>query len=422
MLKESSRTPGLRWQLPLAMLVTVLFSYYDRMNISFALPMIAEDYGWTVEEVGKYGGMLMSVFYIGYGLANMLLSPLGEKFGPKKSLCIVIVLFSIFAALQAPFGMILTGLVAVRFLLGLSEGIHFPMLNIMVKNWFPVHERSRANGIWICGLFLSMISAPFVVVPITERFGWQAMFIAVGLAGMVISLPLVVKFLYNRPQDHPRITEEEMRFITRGMEKDEVHDLSFRQGLGILAKKKAYWVAVLGGIANNMVSFGLLNWLPIYFTQGRGLAFSDLSYATSIPYAFSIFGILLWAYLGDKTNQRALLAGIGFFGAAAGAYFAATSPTLPMVVALFALTIFIQISFAANEFAIIQRIVPRDMIGTGAGFYNGFCMLVGGGLGPVIVGSIVSATGSYTMGLISLTGICAFGGIVMIILGRLIKY
>lgn len=49
------------------------------------------------------------------------------------------------------------------------------------------------------------------------------------------------------------------------------------------------------------------------------------------------------------------------------------------------------------------------------GLYKGLAMMSGGGLGPVIVGGVVSATGSYTAGLLSLAGIFMF------ILGKMMK-
>lgn len=417
-----TKTPALRWQLPLVLLVSVLVAYFDRMNISYALPKIAQDYGWTVAEIGKYGGFLMSIFYVGYGLANIFLSPIGERFGARRSLMVIVILFSIFTMLGAPFGLIFGALIVVRICLGISEGIHFPMMNALTKRWFPVHERSRANGLWICGLFLSMILAPFILVPIIEHWGWRAMFIVLGIAGIAITVPLLYFFVYNSPKEHPRITVHELSYITDGLEKNEPEETAFWQGVKTFITKKEYWLALLGGIFNNMVAFGLLNWLPTYFTEGRGLEFSSLTYATSIPYLFSILGVLLWSYLGDKTNRRAMIAGCGFFGAGITAYFAATAPSITTVVALFALTIFIKVTYASNEFAIIQRIVPRNQVGTGIGLYNGLAMMIGGGVGPVVVGGVVSATGDYTMGILSLTLLCAVGGTIMFILGLITRY
>jgi sugar phosphate permease len=267
-----------------------------------------------------------------------------------------------------------------------------------------------------------MILAPFIVVPIVEHWGWRAMFIVLGLAGMLVTVPLIYFFIYNSPEEHPKINAQEQDYIEAGQEKDEPQEETFWKSVKSFSGKKEYWIALLGGVFNNMVAFGLLNWLPTYFTEGRGLAFSELTYATSIPYVFSVLGVLLWSFLGDKTNRRAMVAGIGFFSAGIGAYFAATAPSINMVVALFALTIFLKVTYAANEFAIIQHIVPRNRVATGIGFYNGVAMMVGGGLGPVVVGGVVSATGDYTMGILSLTILSFMGGIIMFILGWFIKY
>jgi sugar phosphate permease len=405
------------------MLVTVCFSYLDRMNISYALPKIALDYGWTVKETGAYGGLLMSMFYVGYGLSNIFLSPIAERFGPRKSIIVVILLFSFFTMLGAPFGMMFTAFIAIRILLGLGEGTHFPMINVLTKRWFPTNERSRANGIWVLGIFGSMIIAPFLVVPVIEAWGWRAMFIVVGCMGIFISIPLVYFFVHDTPRDDPRISEAELSYIEDGLEKDElIGEESFWDGIKHFLKQKTYWLALGGGIINNMVAHGLINWLPTYFTSARKLPFADLTYATSLPYVFSFFGVALWSYLGDKTNKRAMISAIGFLGGGIVVFFAATAASMAMVVALFALTIFINVAYAANEFAIVQHIVPKNRVATGVGLYNGLAMMIGGGLGPVVVGSVVSATGDYTMGILSLSVLSIIGAIIMLILGRLLKY
>ena len=78
---------NIRWRIPFVLLVSVLISYFDRMNISYAIPVIAKDYGWGVEEIGKNGGLLMSIFFVGYGLGaiiavSMLLAKVFARPGP----------------------------------------------------------------------------------------------------------------------------------------------------------------------------------------------------------------------------------------------------------------------------------------------------------------------------------------------------
>ncbi len=86
------------------------------------------------------------------------------------------------------------------------------------------------------------------------------------------------------------------------------------------------------------------------------------------------------------------------------------------------MTIFIQVSYACNEYAIMQRIIPKQNLAAGVGFYNGLCMLLGGGIGPVIVGQVLAATGSYSTAILSISFLCALGGIFMLILGKMIQY
>lgn len=416
--------PGrIRWILPVILMVTVFIGYLDRGVIFISLPKIAESYGWTKAQTGAYGGMLMSIFYIAYGLANIFLSPLGERFGARKSLLVVVILWSLFTALGGVVGLIFVALIITRILLGLSEGIHFPMMNLLTKEWFPPGERSRGNGIYVVGIFIAGILAPILIVPLVGAFGWQWMFVILGFIGMGISFPLIWKFVYDTPRKHPKIGQQEIEYIEAGMEKDEeITEGSFWSQIRPFVVSAPFWVVLMGGIMNNAIGQGILSWLPTYFTQERGLPFKDLWYAVSLPYVFSIFGVLVWSYFGDKTNRRALIACFGFIATAIFGYFAATSATIFLTVALFSITIFINMTYPSNEYAIIQRILPRRRVATGVGLYNGLAMMIGGGLGPVIVGGVVSATGSYTNGILTLAALCFVAAGVMFVVHRIIKY
>ncbi len=413
---------NLRWRLPLILLISVVIAYFDRLNISLALPHIAKEYAWTTEEIGKYGGLLMSIFFVGYGLANMLLSPLAEKYGPRKSLIVAVVMFSIFTASGAVVGQLFVAFVTTRFLLGLGEGVHFPMNSTLTKNWFPVNERSRANGMWVSGILFATILAPILLVPIIERFGWRTMFVGLAIMGMVITIPLLLFFCYNTPRSHPSISAAEVEYIESGLEPEEPEEEGFWNQVKPFLSQKTFWLAMLGGTFNNIASFGLIMWFPTYFVEGRGVEFGDLKYALSIPYVAGVFGIAVMSWLGDKTQRRALMAGIGYMLTGIFAYFAALAANVQVTVALFSVAIFFQMSFTASEFAILQRILPRRRVGTGTGLYNGVTMLVGGGLGPSVVGGVVAVTGNYTTGILAILGVAFLAGIDLLILSRFLKY
>ena len=76
----------IRWRMPIALLMVSVVNWFDRSAMSLALPKIIAERGWTTAEIGANGGRLISMFFLGYGLANILLSPIAERFGPRKAL------------------------------------------------------------------------------------------------------------------------------------------------------------------------------------------------------------------------------------------------------------------------------------------------------------------------------------------------
>ena len=412
----------IRWQIPAALFVSVIISYLDRNNLSLALPKIAEEFGWTAEQQGKYDMILFIAFFFSYGLANLLFSPFGEKYGPKQSITIAVICFSIFTILGGVVGQILPLFIVTRVLLGLGEGVHFPMNSKITKSWFPVQERSRANGMWIAGVMAAVILGPLILVPLTDYFGWRAMFVALGILSMAVTLPLLKLFVYNTPREHPRIGEAELNYIEAGMERDEAEGETFWQQIRPILKSGPFWVALTAGILNNAASYGLMFWLPSYFVEGRGLDYKHLAWATSLPYVFGVAGIALWSWLGDKLQKRAFLAGAGYLITAVIAYFAANASGLVLTIVLFSIAVLFQSAYTSQEFAILQRIIPKQVVGAGSGFYNGVAMMVGGVLGNSIVGGVVAATGDMKSGIVALLSTALLAGVATLVLSRLIKY
>jgi MFS family permease len=393
----------LRWRMPAALLIVSMINWFDRSAMSLALPKIAEEHGWTTAEIGANGARLISIFFIGYGLANMLLSPLAERFGPRKSLMISVVAFSICTSLNAPLGSTVFALVALRFVLGLAEGIHFPMASAVVSRWFPPGERSRANGTYIMGVQIAVIVGPLVMVPLIGLFGWRTMFLILGTIGLVVALPAVIKILRD---DGPYAPPE-----TKGAGSPFA---VFRQF--------DYWLILVAGILSNIILYGLLTWLPIYLAKGRQVPFADLAAGTSAPYWLATVAIPFWAILGDRTNRRALFAAVGCGVAGTSVLLAARAPSLLLVVVALSIATFFQNAYQTAEFAFVQRILPTARVGAGTGLYNGVAIIIGGAGGTALIGKVVETTSSYEAGLMVVVAAAWTNMIILAILARRIRY
>jgi MFS family permease len=367
----------------------------------------------------------MGLFYAGYGVANILFSPFGARIGPRRSLVIIILLWSLFTALGAVLSQFLLLFMASRVLLGLSEGIHFPMMNLLTRTWFAPGERSRANGIWISGLFLSILTAPILLVPIMNTQGWRAGFHLLAIAGLVVSLPLVLRYVHDSPGQHPRIGVASARSLEQAAEPEAGVGVKATEDSPLrLFRSPVFVLLMSAGIVNNMVALGIASWLPTYLSGLEGVVYGDLAYLAALPYAASLAGIAAWALLGDRYNRRALFAAVGYTVAGlvvVAALRAGSANLVWLTVVLFSLGVFCVAAYTASEFALLQRVLPVAHIATGVGLYNGLTTMIGGGFGPYVVGGIIGG-GVDAGDLATLLLLCVFIGILMGVASRLLRY
>ena len=388
---------GVRWQVPLALLVTMFVNYLDRNNVSIALPRIAETFNWTDKQIGSNGDVLLAAFFLSYGLANMLLSPLAERFGPKRSVVLALVAFSAFTLLAWPLGGSFVTLVVLRLLLGLGEGVHVPMNSAITSAWFPPHERSRANSLWGVGVLLATALAPLIVVPVVDAVGWRAGFAILGALGLLVSVPLVLRFVHDAPSYERGVSDTELSYIRlrRVAEPATVASSAYTHN-------PAFWLYTLGGVLNAFCAFGFLGWLPTYLNRAKGVNFESLGWPLFVVFAAGVVGVLFFATLGDRLGRRVLLTAGGFAVAAVCAFLAISSSGVAPLVALFAAAVFAQSAFTAQEYATVQTIIGGGKVGTGTGLYNGLTIIFGGVGGSLIPGTILSSTGSYDAALTSI--------------------
>jgi MFS family permease len=358
-----------RWTIPVVLAVPVFVHYIDRNNLPIVLPQIAREFGWSDQQTGQYGQYLLGAFYLTFGLAQIFLSPLAERFGVKRSLMLSIVGFSVCTMLFYPLGGSLGALIALRLLLGTAESVHMPMNSALVSRWFPPHERGRANSIYVAGILLALAIAPLLIVPLAERFGWRLTFALLGFAGLAVSLPLVAKLVGDSPpgglgvpaQANPQGIDRSTQALLHGRD-----------------ARATLWLYIAAGICNAFCVFGILNWLPSYLNRTRGIEFGDLSLPLSGVFLSGILGIFFWAYLGDRSGKRTLFASVGLLLAGGCVLLTAVAPTNGLAIGLLALGVFLQSSYNAQEFATLQGMAPHDRVGAITGLYNGATVLLGG--------------------------------------------
>ena len=352
-------------------------------------------------------GLLMTLFLIAYGISNVFLSPIGDYLGPRKAMCLSIFLWclSLFiGGIAATF----TIMLAARVILGIGEGMHWPMQSKYVKNWFPPHERGQANAVWVVGLMAGpALAMPFLTWAI-QSFGWRtSFFILVGFG----LLPLILLWFYttDHPQQHKGANQAERDLIEEGQKAEK--ELEAQAGHSTLwDNMKAFifdyrfWLVTLYYFCLASIFWGTMAWLPSYLKVARGFSWTAMGAWSSLPYILGIISVLASGYISDKIGRRAPLCFVSMLGAAAGIYFGAYAPdntTAALLISVGIASIGLGI---APAWAMVQHIVPGKAIGAGAGMMNGVSN-GGSAFSPVLIGFFISASGSYVGGLMFLVGL-----------------
>lgn len=402
------RREGTNADLPvIILLVTILVAYLDRVNVSVLIadPLFLEEMGIAGNPVKM--GLLTSFFVAAYGFSNFVLTPLGDWLGARKTMIFALLLWAISSVIGG-LAQTFTIMLASRLLLGLGEGLHFPMQGKFIKNWFPPHERGRANATWVIGIMAGPAMAMPFFTTIIEHFGWRDSFFVLALIGM-IPVYLLWRYTADKPSEYARINKAELKYIEDALAKEaeEEKQKNNEEKPHILATLKMlvtnykFVLITLYYCCLGSIMWGAMAWLPSYLKMARGFSWNSMGMWASMPYVFGMICIIASGYLADKFDRRALLCAISMFSAALGIFLGAQA--VDNIQAAMFLTFGVgAIGFGIPPaWTIQQRIIPAHSVGTAGGVMNGITNLYSA-LIPAIIGGLIAVTGSYTAGLMVL--------------------
>jgi sugar phosphate permease len=381
----------------LMLFLATLVGYLARMNISVALPFIADDFGWTEEQLGELGGILLGIFLVGYGVSNVFISPLVDYFGPRRALIVTIALSSLFTLMAGALGFIYAMIILSRILLGLSQGILYPSASKLTQAWFEPSCRSRINAIHLSSGFASALLAPLVLLPLILVSSWEVMFLVVAVAGFLLLVP-IWKLIRDSPTGDREFERPSARKLMR----------ETRERIGQALKVKGILVITLAFMTVNFVWWGLSMWMPTYLEMARGFSVEDLVWAASLPYLGGLAGMALGAWMSDRTGRRALLTSVFVVMCAVTLFLVSiTHGRWQVMVALGALWFFLGIA-PVNVFSMLQSMVPGELMSSATGIMNGLSNGLGF-IGPIIIGTAVALTGNYDLGLVVMSFVLLVG-------------
>jgi MFS family permease len=126
------------------LLVGLFVAYLDRTNLSVAIPSVARDMGFAGERFPIVSSWALTIFLIGYALANVFGGMATWRLDPKPVVIWCFAIWSLATVLMG-FTSSLTVLLICRLILGLTEGVYWPPR--FAEAWFAPHELTKANAV-----------------------------------------------------------------------------------------------------------------------------------------------------------------------------------------------------------------------------------------------------------------------------------
>ena len=170
----------------LTMLVILgMVTFLDRINISVAGSSIMHDLNLSPSE----WGWVQSAFILSYGLMQIPMGALGDRFGHRKILSLIVLWWSLFTAFTGLAGG-LVSLLVIRFMFGIGEAGSSPCSTGVISRWFERNEVGKAQGyVWAASRMGGAVMA---------WVGWRSAFYLLGALGIVWA---VVWYGYYRDRD-----------------------------------------------------------------------------------------------------------------------------------------------------------------------------------------------------------------------------
>lgn len=161
-------------------------------------------------------GLILSSFYWGYVLTNILGGFTLNKLGGKHTLGFGILstsLLTLITPLVIDWGGA-SALIWLRLVMGACEGAMYPAVLRLMAHWIPEDERSWAGSLAFSGFPVGTIVGMAASGAMIQRshIGWPIVFYFYGGLGLIIYL-LHCVLCYDSPDIHPFICKSEASYL-----------------------------------------------------------------------------------------------------------------------------------------------------------------------------------------------------------------
>jgi MFS family permease len=360
------------WKVAGAASAGVFVSFASLLVYTFGvfLKPLTESFGWSREAVSAaFGIAAMTVAVCSPGLGVLF-----DRVGPRR---IIVPCLTVFACAFASLSLLtprLWHLYAVFVVLGIvGNGTAQMAYSRAVSTWFE-RRLGLALAVVMAGGAVGAIVLPPLAALLIERVGWRRAFLVLGTGVLVVGVPVVVRFIRERPG-----TRSTAR-VTNGA--------TVGEGL----RSRVFWIVVCVLFCSSIAQNGAITHISALLTD-RGVPPASAALAVSAMGAASLAGRFVTGWLLD----RFFAARVSFallIVAALGTFVLSQAQSLAAGVLAAAL-----IGFGMGGEADVTPYLLSRYFGLRS-FTTLYALTwtayaIAGAIGPILMGRVFDLTGSY---------------------------
>jgi MFS family permease len=343
--------------------------------------------------IGWYGGIILSIFMIGWALGGLVFGPIADRFGRARTMAITILIYAAFTGLCG-IARSWQELALYRFITGIGIGGEWAAGAALIAESWPEKSRAKAAGIMQAsggiGFFLASLLYFFI-----GPYGWRWVF-ALGVFPALVAF--YIRYSLEEPQRWAKARSAKNPYpaLFAGPLR---RDVLVGTGLAV--------VATFG-------YQGAIQWVPSWIaallhSQGLKSTIPQVSLITTVLNFGGMIGCLCFPFVADRWGRKRALF-IYFLGALL------TVPSTFLLAKQFNHAVIVSPImgfFAAGVFTgfaiYFPELFPTAIRATAQGFCYNFARFFSA-VAPFAAGTIVSAYGSFApaiaiVGLVYLLGL-----------------
>ncbi|MDA2417663.1 MFS transporter [Bacillus cereus] len=384
------------WKVVLAFTLGTIFLNADRYILNPILGEIGLEYNLNNTQLG----LVNSIFFFTYTIAQIPAGTLSDKFGRKIILVPGFILFGIFtgvSGIMAGF----TGFLVARALTGLTQATYYGPQFALSSEAIPNKRRSIGSAIInsgaALGISLGFISSSTLVLE--WGINWRMMFyifsVLTILCGLFIGFVVKEGKRQKKDVSNPVIDVE-----------TDISMLSLLKNRNLLITFIVLFCSIYGFTV-------IMTWLPKYLQVERGFQGSEIGFISSlVPWA-AIPGSLFVGYLSDKYGKKKIFVFTLVPIAAISLWATVYIQSIPLMIgALIIYGLFGKIALDPVLIATVSENVNPESYGRAFSLYN-FIGMSSSIVAPFIAGYLADLTGSMAAGFYSAVIILGISLIIM---------